>query len=71
MEVYSVLSVGVPLILPASISVKKNACTEGNYVINKLTWLFKEGYAFIPERSQTAELSIIYMPSLSSVSTNT
>ncbi|KAM9620015.1 LOW QUALITY PROTEIN: calcium-activated chloride channel regulator 2-like [Morphnus guianensis] len=46
---------------------EKKACTEGNCVINKLTWLFKEGYAFIPERNQTAELSIIYMRSLSSV----
>lgn len=68
---YSVLSLGFPLILPASISVKKKSCTEGNCVINKLTWLFKEGCAFIPERNQTAESSIMYMQSLSSVSTNT
>ncbi|KAK4820062.1 hypothetical protein QYF61_019004 [Mycteria americana] len=37
---------------------EKNSCTEGNGVINKLTWLFKEGWAFIPERNQTAESAV-------------
>lgn len=49
---------------------EKNSCTDGSCVINKLTGLFKEGCAFIPERNQTAVSSIMYMQSLSSVSTN-
>ncbi|XP_048799889.1 calcium-activated chloride channel regulator 2 isoform X2 [Lagopus muta] len=46
---------------------EKNSCTDGSCVINKLTGLFKEGCAFIPERNQTAVSSIMYMQSLSSV----
>ncbi|XP_044883918.1 calcium-activated chloride channel regulator 2-like [Mauremys mutica] len=46
---------------------EKKSCTEGNCVINQLTGLFKEGCAFIPERTQTAKSSIMYMQSLSSV----
>ncbi|CAM5162076.1 unnamed protein product [Natator depressus] len=46
---------------------EKKSCTEGNCVINELTGLFKEGCAFIPERTQTAKSSIMYMQSLSSV----
>ncbi|KAM9283125.1 LOW QUALITY PROTEIN: calcium-activated chloride channel regulator 1-like [Morus bassanus] len=44
---------------------EKNSCT--GCVVNELTWPFKEGCACIPERNQTAELSIMYMQSLSSV----
>uniref|UniRef100_A0A8C3CUK4 Chloride channel accessory 2 n=1 Tax=Cairina moschata TaxID=8855 RepID=A0A8C3CUK4_CAIMO len=46
---------------------EKNSCTDGSCVINKLSGLFKEGCAFIPERNQTAVSSIMYMQSLSSV----
>uniref|UniRef100_A0A669QWF8 Chloride channel accessory 2 n=1 Tax=Phasianus colchicus TaxID=9054 RepID=A0A669QWF8_PHACC len=46
---------------------EKNSCSDGSCVINKLTGLFKEGCAFIPERNQTAVSSIMYMQSLSSV----
>ncbi|XP_067394360.1 calcium-activated chloride channel regulator 2 [Emydura macquarii macquarii] len=46
---------------------EKISCTQGNCVINQLTGLFKEGCAFIPERTQTAKSSIMYMQSLSSV----
>ncbi|XP_039339079.1 calcium-activated chloride channel regulator 2-like isoform X2 [Mauremys reevesii] len=45
---------------------EKKSCTEGNCVINQLTGLFKEGCAFIPERTQTAKSSVMYMQSLSS-----
>uniref|UniRef100_G1N938 Chloride channel accessory 2 n=1 Tax=Meleagris gallopavo TaxID=9103 RepID=G1N938_MELGA len=46
---------------------EKNSCIDGSCVINKLTGLYKEGCAFIPERNQTAVSSIMYMQSLSSV----